>query len=308
MADKKITFAGLPLCTNLGKIEAEIVILGIPYGTPYNPDSALHSRNAPDAIRRESLRYPDDPTAWDFDLDRPLLQAGEPKIVDCGDLPGDLHNPTGNKASAKKAVKQILARGAVPVILGGDDSIPIPVLEAYQDEAPFTVLQVDAHIDWRDEVDGVRDGYSSTMRRASEMPWVQKIVQVGMRGVGSAREEEYLAARAFGAEIITSYQLEESGLEAVLSHIPSGVRCFLTIDFDALDPSEMPAVGGPTPGGLRYIDLVRLIHRVTKQVDLIGVALVELVPECDVHQLGAMTAMRVVWNVLGALIYTKKEC
>ena len=56
---------------------------------------------------------------------------------------------------------------------------------------PFYILQLDAHIDWRNEVDGVREGYSSTMRRASEMPWVKGITQVGMRGVGSAREEEY---------------------------------------------------------------------------------------------------------------------
>ena len=60
-----------------------------------------------------------------------------------------------------------------------------------KNEEPFFVLQLDAHIDWRDEVKGVRDGYSSTMRRASEMPWVKGIIQVGARGVGSARREEY---------------------------------------------------------------------------------------------------------------------
>ena len=66
--------------------------------------------------------------------------------------------------------KSVLAAGAVPMVLGGDDSIPIPVLQAYADRGPVTVVQIDAHIDWRDEVKGERWGLSSTMRRASEMP------------------------------------------------------------------------------------------------------------------------------------------
>jgi agmatinase len=69
----------------------------------------------------------------------------------------------------------VLKAGALPVVLGGDDSIPIPVLAAFRTgRALLYILQLDAHIDWRDEVKGVGDGYSSTMRRASEMPWVKR--------------------------------------------------------------------------------------------------------------------------------------
>jgi len=71
----------------------------------------------------------------------------------------------------------------VPMILGGDDSVPIPCLQAYEGLGPITVLRLDAHIDWRDEVQGERMGLSSNMRRASEMPWVENIIQVDARGV-----------------------------------------------------------------------------------------------------------------------------
>lgn len=295
------TFANLPSCSDTDEIMPDmVVLLGMPYGTTYNPAAAVHSRNAPEAIRKESVRYPDDPIAWDFDLGRPLLES-RIKIVDYGNLSGNLQESEQNRAAARNLIRNILEKGAIPVVLGGDDSIPIPVLEAYQKEPPFIILQIDAHIDWRDEVQGEKFGYSSTMRRASEMSYVTKIIQVGMRGVGSARKEEFDQAGQFGAKIITSGEFKESGFDAVLSHIPQGARCFITIDFDALDPSEMPAVAGPTPGGLTYLELIRIIHEVGQKTELIGVCLVELVPECDINQLGTITAMRVVWNVLGAL-------
>lgn len=296
------TFANFPLSSNLEKLDARIAILGIPFGTPYYLDSDVHCREAPQVIRQESVRYPEDPIAWDFDLGGPLLEGNTPSVVDCGDVPGRVEDPSGNSQAARQAVRRVLDAGVTPVILGGDDSIPIPVLRAYEEEEPFTVLQIDAHIDWRDEVRGIRDGYSSTMRRASELPQVSKIVQVGMRGVGSARRQEYQAANDHGVEFITSKKVREDGASCVLSHLPEECRCFITIDFDALDPSEMPGVGGPTPGGLHYIELIEIIQAVIQKTEVVGVCLVEFVPTNDVNNLGAITAMRVVWNVIGALL------
>jgi agmatinase len=296
------TFAGLPGCTDLRDLDADIAILGIPFGVPYVAGTSSHSCNAPAAIRRESVRYSEDRIAWDFDLGGTLLGDDTVRVVDCGDLRGDPQDGIGNQERIQHAIGLILEAGATPVILGGDDSVPIPVLRAHETQPPFTVVQLDAHIDWRDQVSGVRDGYSSTMRRAAEVPSVEKIVQVGMRGVGSARTEEYQAAQANGAQIITAYQLMKRGSACVMEHIPTGSRCYLTLDFDVLDPSEMPAVGAPTPGGLRYAEVIELIHQLARSTDLIGANLVELVPEQDVHHLGAITAMRVVWNVIGSLV------
>jgi len=257
--------------------------------------------HAPDAIRRESNRHKDDPVAWDFDLGCTLLGDFSIQVVDCGDLPGSQNDPEGNRERAQEVVASILAKNAIPLILGGDDSVPIPVMRAYEGGEPFHVLQLDAHIDWRDSVGGVREGYSSTMRRASELDCVEGIVQAGMRGVGSARAEEHRAAANYGAEIVLAKTLMREGNEAVLQHIPEGGRCFLTIDFDVLDPSVMPAVGAPTPGGLFYQTLIDIIHGTSARTNIVGVCLVEFAPEADLHNLGAVTAMRIVWNVIGAL-------
>jgi len=306
MAESTLTFASFPNCGDLAELDADIVLIGIPYGTPYRPGSPIPSANAPETVRRESVRYADDPVAWDFDLDGTLLGSTGVRAVDCGDLPGSKTDGGYNRRKAEDAIRQILRIGAVPVVFGGDDSVPIPVMRAYSGEEPFHVLQLDAHIDWRDEVDGVRDGYSSTMRRASELPFVKGIVQAGMRGVGSAREEEYRAALDYGAKLVTSCEVTRDGSEAVLKHLPKGGRCLVTLDYDALDPSVMPAVGAPTPGGLDYRQIIGIIQGAAARCELAGVCLVELVPGRDVGDLGAVTAMRVAWNVIGALARSLK--
>lgn len=295
------TFANLPACTDLSQLDAQIAIVGIPYGTPYDLND-LHSIHAPAAIRAESNRYADDPVAWDFDLDATLLGNGTVKVVDCLDLPGIADNPDDNQKATTEAIRQILQAGAVPVVLGGDDSIPIPVFRAYADQAPFTILQLDAHIDWRDAVDGVREGYSSTMRRASEMAWVAGIIQVGAHGVGSARIEELEAAREYGAKLITARDFQQTGINTVLQHLPAGSRVFINLDYDVLDLSIMPAVGAPSPGGLHYSEVLQLFKTIIEQCEIVGVNLVEFVPEIDVHSLGTITATRIAWVTIGSLV------
>lgn len=299
--ERPSTFAAFPFCSDFEKLNADIAIIGIPFGTPYDTSKPPDSLNAPAAIRRESVKYPDDPVAWDFELGGTLLGASGARVVDCGDLPGNQADTLGNQQAATSAIQKILTAGAIPLVLGGDDSIPIPVLRAYKNEEPFYILQLDAHIDWREHVNGVKDGYSSTMRRASEMPWVKGITQAGMRGVGSAREEEYQAALGYGANLVTSSAIKREGIEAALNYLPNGSRCFITIDFDALDPCVMPAVGAPTPGGLSYTEAIELIKGAAQKTRLVGVSLVELVPEMDVNNIGAITAMRIAWYITGSL-------
>ena len=299
--DRFSTFADFAPCSDLEKLVADIVIIGIPYGVPYDASKPPDSLNAPAAIRRESVQYPDDPVAWDFDLGGTLLGASGARVVDCGDLPGSQDDPLRNQRLTTAEIQKILAGGAIPLVLGGDDSIPIPVLRAFEKEEPFYVLQLDAHIDWRDHVNGIREGYSSTMRRASEMPWIKGITQVGMRAVGSAREEEVLAARNYGANLVSSSVVRRAGVEAALEYLPFGSRCFITIDLDVLDPMVMPATGALTPGGLEYLEVIALLQAAFQSTQVVGVCIVSLVPEMDVNNIGAITAMRIAWNLIGSI-------
>ncbi len=298
----KDTFYCLPSCSveSAQLAEVDIAILGIPHATAYDGNIS-HSAGAPQSIRAVSCKYPDEIDHFDFDLEGSLLSDNAVRVVDCGDLPGNPKDPEGNVKRIVTAVKTILGAGAVPVILGGDDSVPIPFFSAFEDKDQITIVQIDAHIDWRHEVHGVTRGYSSTMRRASEMPWIEKIVQAGMRGVGSARAQEVADARAYGAVLVTAKEIAANGVQAVLDHIPAGSPCILTIDCDGLDPSVMPAVLAPSPGGLTYQQVIDIIHAIPKVGKLVGFDLVEFAPQKDVGNLGAITASRIVCNVIGTL-------
>jgi agmatinase len=302
MMTAKNTFAGLPACENTGEVSADIAVVGIPHGTVYHPGKASHSARAPAAIRQAAERYSHMLNHYDFDLGGPLLNNRNIRLLDCGDVPGDPYDSAGNQRRALEKIRFMINAGAVPIVLGGDDSVPIAVFRAYQDHGPLTVIQIDAHLDWRHEINGITEGASSTMRRTSEMPWVSQLIQVGMRGVGSARQEEVAAAQAYGAKILTAKEVHEAGINPILEFVPNGSACLVTIDCDGLDPSIMPAVNAPVPGGLSYRLVIDLIHHLAQKVVVRGFNLVEFVPDKDINGLGALTAARIIFNMIGALV------
>ena len=291
------TFLDLPLCTNLEELQAKIVILGISQGCLYPGGPVPNDQaRAPATIRLESARLSLGLDRWDFDIDG-TLDARE--VVDCGDIPV-LDAAAGTQRSAE-TVRAILERGARPVIMGGDHSITIPVLRAFDGLGPLTLVQVDAHLDWRDEVSGVREGYSSPIRRAAEMAHVGPIFQIGLRGQGSARQGELQAAQDYGAELISAYQVHEQGMPAILRRIPDGGRYYLTIDADGLDPSVMPAVEGPAAGGLSFHQVRALIHGLAHKGRLIGMDIVEITPSRDPIGITALTAGQLMVNFIGTV-------
>ena len=296
------TFAGLPACGEITGLSADIAIIGIPHGISYSVGVPSHSVKAPMAIRKATKRYAEMIDHYDYDLGGPLLDDSNIRLCDCGDVPGDASDPLGNQRRSEEKIRAIIDAGAVPIVLGGDDSITIPFFRAFQGKGSFTVVQVDAHIDWRHEVNGITEGPSSAMRRGSEMPWIDKLIQMGMRGVGSARVEEIETAKAYGAEIITAKNVQDGGIDQILNLVTEGSACLLTIDCDGLDPSIMPAVNAPMPGGLSYRQVVDLLHGLTKKANVCGFNIVEFVPEKDTNGLAALTAARIVFNMIGALV------
>jgi agmatinase len=294
------TFLNFPLCTEIDSLEADVAILGIPYGDPYSLDEVTNdSTNAPPAIRLESARLSPGPDHWDFDLGGPLLGGQNIRVVDCGDVPGDLADIKGHYRIAETVVKTILSRNALPVVLGGDHGVPIPVLRAFDGYGPLTLVQIDAHIDWRDEINGVYEGYSSPIRRASEFSHIDRIYQIGMRGQGSARANEVEDALAYGAEIITAYEVHEHGMDSILDRIPDNERYYLTIDADGLDPAVMPAVGAPAAGGLLFHQVRTLIHGLVKKGRLLGMDIVEITPGRDINGISSRTAGQFILNFIG---------
>lgn len=299
---KSMLFSELAL--DLDNLQADIAILGVPFGSPYTPkDYNNDQSNAPTAIRQASDRVIRSPERYDYDIEGPLLQHRDDiRFVDCGDVPADLYDPQIHYRRTVTAVKKILKAGALPIILGGDHGITNPVIEAYEDEEPFYLVHVDAHLDWRDEVNGVKNGLSSPIRRASEKPYVKGIYQVGMRSSGSARQQEVDDAAAYGSNVMTAYELHKVGMESFLEQIPNGARYYLTIDADGLDPTIMPGVLGPAPGGIDYMQIRELIHGLINKGRLIGMDIVEITPSKDINQMSCLVAGRLVLNAIGASI------
>jgi agmatinase len=163
------------------------------------------------------------------------------------------------------------------------------------------VLQIDAHIDWRDEVGGERLGLSSTMRRASEMAHVAGIVQVGQRGTGSARVGDVQDALDWGVQFVPAGAVARVGVGQAVDLIPEGAEVIICLDVDALDPSVMPAVIGRTAGGLSYWQVLELVAGVAEKARIAGFDMVEFMPKRDVDGLGAGLAAQLLAAVLGIM-------
>lgn len=295
------TFLGLPDRLADGGTP-RIVIFSAGHGSNYPGEDSSGYVAAADAIRAASQDDAAFVEHWDFDLGGPLFDGRPTCCVDAGDIATVMDDNAGNRARIEAKTREILALPAVPMLLGGDDSVVIPFLAGFAGHGPVWILQIDAHIDWRDEVLGERFGYSSPMRRASEMPHVAGMVQVGLRSVGSARLNEIEAARRYGSRFVTAREVHEAGITAALRHIPEGAQVVVTLDCDGLDPSIMPGVAARTPGGLTYTQVIDLIAGVGQRARIVGFDLVEFYPPADIDGLTAETASRLLVNAIGTIV------
>lgn len=245
------SFAGLPVCTRLQDLEADIAIIGLHYISPYPQlltATQTAEQTAPDAIRLQSSVFIDHWDHFDFDFNDVLLADRPLRLVDCGDLDHPTSGGTPDPERITAAIRTILDRGAVPIALGTDEGGFIPFVQAYDGTKDICVVHIDAHIDWRNERHGVREGYSSGMRRASELPWVKAMAQVGLRGIGSARQREIDDALSFGSVFIRAREVHHTGIDACIDRIPAADHYLITIDTDALDTAIAPGVLFPSPG------------------------------------------------------------
>lgn len=300
------TFLDFPYQPDLDSLDADIVILGIPFGMPYEPGALPNDQSrAPDAIRQASspadIAYTRN--HYDWDLGGPLLDGRDIRIVDCGNVSADPADPSVHYRLAEQAARKIFASNATLITLGGDHGVPIPVMRALEVfDSKITLVHVDAHLDWRHEINGETEGYSSPIRRAAEMPWINSIVQIGMRGIGSARTQEVQDAIDYGAVIIDAYEMHAIGMADVLQRIPDGGPYYLTIDADGIDPTIMPAVMAQTPGGLNWLQIRQLVQGLVSKGRVLGMDLVEIAPSFDVGKTTLIHAERLLCNFIGAAV------
>ncbi len=147
----------------------------------------------------------------------------------------------------------------------------------------------------------MRRGYSSPLRWASQKPWISGMTQIGLRATGSARRGEVEAARRFGSRLFTAAEVHRDGIAAVLAAVPADRPLYVTIDADGLDPTVMPGVMAPAPGGLYYEQVAPLVAELARRQPVVGMDIVEIAPSYDAaNGITCITAGRLVVNLVGA--------
>jgi agmatinase len=299
------SFGRVPIVTDLDSIDADVAVIGFPFdlGTQYRSGA----RFGPKGIRDGSVLCIMSPeSAYDHETDEDYF-GPQWRIVDCGDIDmvhGDLEQCFDN---ARDAIRQIVARGAMPVTLGGDHSITIPILEALSDQGPFGIIQFDAHLDFVDERHGQKNGQGSPMRRASEMEHVTGMAQLGIRGTGSSRRNDFEDAREYGSVILSTAQIRELGIPKTLDMIPKCERYYVTIDIDGMDASVAPGTGTPSPGGFFYPEIFRLLKGVAGLGEIVGFDITEVAPMYDPTEVTSQLAARIVTDFMGFILKQRES-
>ena len=302
------TFGKSPYVADWDAIDADVAILGAPFdgGTQFRAGARFGPRGIREASTLFSFGHGG---AYDHEDDVTYLQTDRVRMVDLGDADIVHTDTVQSHANIAYGVRKILAAGALPVVLGGDHSINIPCIDAFEEDCakngPIHIVQFDAHLDFVDIRHGVRFGHGNPMRRASEKPWVTGMTQLGIRNVSSTSREGYEAARAAGSDILSVRQIRAMGNEAVLALIPEGARYYVTIDIDGFDPSIAPGTGTPSHGGFTYYEVLELLAGLCRRGRVVGVDLVEVAPDYDHSGSTTTLAAQVLLNLIGRIMHAR---
>ncbi|WP_095588392.1 agmatinase [Actibacterium ureilyticum] len=294
------TFGKYPYQPDWSAIDADVAVLGAPFdfGTQWRSGA----RFGPRAIREASTLFAfGHAGAYDHEDDVTYLDGA--RIVDVGDADIVHTDTTASHARIEQAVRTIRAAGALPVVLGGDHSINIPCIRAFDDHGPIHVVQLDAHLDFVDERHGVRYGHGNPMRRAAEQDHVTGLSQLGIRNVSSTSKEGYDAARQMGSDILSVRQIRKLGIEGTLDRIPAGRDYYVTIDIDGFDPSIAPGTGTPSHGGFLYYEGLELLAGLAERGNVVGIDLVEVAPDYDRTGTTAILAAQLLLNFIGRILH-----
>jgi agmatinase len=268
--------------------EASAVILGCPYdgSASFRPGA----RFGPSAIRRAS---------WGIETYSPYLHKdlGQFSIHDMGDLELPLGEKKISLDLIRKAVRKILSENKFPILLGGDHLITLPIIEEFVKNYPkLQIIHIDAHTDLREEYLGESVSHSTVMRRVVDHLGEGRLFQIGIR---SGTEDEFKLARKMKSII----PLDPGSLRSMI-HRLRNQPVYITLDLDVMDPSLLPGVGTPEPGGLFFHEFISLLKKL-QALHIIGFDIVELTPDYDPTQISSITASVILREMILAFCLKK---
>lgn len=307
-----VSFSGLPFLTepeNLDDWQPEVAIVGAPYdgGAGERPGA----RYGPFAIRSQ----PTSAGSHSIDLDVSVFDWLN--VVDYGDAVCSPLAPSEALENIQRRVTDVVQRGVVPVVLGGDHSISVPALTAvadYHGHGNVGVIHFDAHTDTIPQGTDWHASHASPFWTAITKGLIrgENLIQIGLRGFGLSRELRQWN-KDHGVAWHTMQEVWEEGLRAVVDRVLAEAHTrdvgawYLTVDIDVLDPAFAPGTGTPEPGGLTTIELTRAVRAISQSIDLVAMDIVEVSPPYDVSDLASLAAHRVVMEFLAGLAWKRKK-
>lgn len=285
------TFMRLPHIPDASRLD--VALIGVPFdgGTTYRPGTRFGPRH----IREQSaIIRPYNPVqnVSPFDCLR---------VADYGDLSV---NPLSIEDTFKRItteLKEVLDAATIPICVGGDHSILLPILRAiHAAHGPVALIQLDAHSDTWDEYWGMKYSHGTPVRRAIEEGLLAEphILQIGLRGqLYDANDLDY--AREHNISMITAEEFHERGLSIIREKLKSfeGRKVYLSLDIDVVDPAFAPGTGTPQVGGLSSTQMLDLV-RALKGLNLVGCDLVEVSPQFDSAEITSLLAANLLFEQL----------
>jgi len=299
-----LTFGSLPYTQDSAELEGvDVAIVGAP--TDDLVSDRPGTRFGPRAIRAASC--PPGPH-----LEAKVDAMGELKMVDYGDAPVLPADAVRTHEAIERTVGEVVAAGAIPVVLGGDHSIAEPDIRACAARhGPLGLVHFDTHTDTGTEVFGVEISHGTPMYRLVEQGHIEprRYVQIGLRGYWPG-PKEFAWQEQCGITSFFMHDVRELGIGGVIEQTLGVVGAgptYVTVDVDVLDPAFAPGTGTPEPGGMTSGDLLWACRTVAERLELVGAEVVEVIPTAvGSSDITALVADRIVRELLTGIALRRR--
>ncbi|MCI5097561.1 MAG: agmatinase [Rhodobacteraceae bacterium] len=289
------TFMRLPQAESAADLD--VAVLGIPMDIGASWRSG--TRFGPKQIRAESAMI------RPYNMATGAAPFDRMQVADIGDLPINTFSLSDSLRIIRESYEAILTHDVIPVAMGGDHSITLPILRAIaKKHGPVALVHVDAHADVNDEMFGERETHGTVFRRAWEEGLIipDKTFQIGIRGSGYAATD-FTEAQGWGFRQFPAWDLWHKSLRDLGAEIRRDIGdrpVYVTYDIDSLDPAYAPGTGTPEIGGLTTPQALELI-RALSGLKIVGCDLVEVSPPYDPSGNTALTGANLLYELICVL-------